>query len=182
MSTRNLRKIQILFVIIPILILAIFIFARFSYGQKENIIVEGDTLFAQDIKIYGSDEITGYSPKSLDWDLLKSNMTNNIDNLISEYGLPYGSTSWQGLANINPSNKPEGQIWYYDGNLSLNGSVGGKGTIVLRSGNLSIDGDLSYQNAQSSIGFIVVNGTITIESGVNNVIGAYYASDGITFK
>lgn len=150
-------------------------------------------------------KIPSYDPLHLvKWELAKQKMRSTIYRLIDEYKNPYtvpskiiGTTF-----NLNPksgfpndlefSSKPEGQVWYRDGNLTLKDvTFRGKGTIIVK-GNLNIEGDISYStdDPNASLGIIVIKtnydtgkgGDIVISNTVNNLQGAYYTTGDIKIK
>jgi len=189
---KKVLKINKFFIILIIIFIGIgfFLWSQKTLGQG-NVIVEGDSIIAQDIKIYGGDTISGYVAKTLNWNEIQDNMDNNIDRLVDEYGIEATNPAVT-IRNLNPNNKPEGQVWYVNGDVSLSGQVSGKGTFVIY-GNLTINGNLTYSGSNDSIGFIVLNrnkngslkpgaGIINIGAGVNNLVGAYYSSQSINFE
>jgi hypothetical protein len=153
-----------------------------------NIKEIGDYVYSDEVKIKtgeGDDDfdtIEGYS--GFDWNGIKKIMDANEKRLLDEYAVDMSdpSFSWN---NINPGNKPEGQVWKTNGNLNINSniSVGGKGTIIIEEGDLNINADISYisDSSKNSIGFIVSNGSVNISKDVKNLVGAYYASNEIDF-
>lgn len=180
-----------IFLIITIFVgIGCFLWSQKTLGQG-NVTVEGDSIVAQDVKIYGGETISGYEAKTLNWNEIQSNMDNNIGRLVDEYGIESTNPAVT-IRNLNPNNKPEGQVWYVNGDVNLGGQVTGKGTFVIF-GNLTINGDLTYSGSNDSIGFIVLNrnkngssrpgaGIINIGAGVSNLVGAYYSSESINFE
>lgn len=178
-------------------VLVVFLVANKAEGSIKEI---GDYVYSDEVKIKtGSDDnqfdtISGYS--GFDWGAIESIMGANKDRLINEYARSY--TEFSGFGNLNPDNKPEGQVWVINGDLNIDYDtvVNGKGTIIVNGGNLNITGNIEYGTAKSSIGFIVIkndgyvcnndgnnsSGAITINSDVSKLVGAYYSSCNITFK
>ncbi len=154
-----------------------------------NIKAIGDYVYSREVKIKtGSgdddyDTIDSYS--GFDWEKIKKTMDSNEDRLANEYAKEYNGADWKGFNDINPENKPEGQVWKTSDENGLTiGSdieIGGKGTVIIENGDLNIDANMSYLTEKSSIGFIVINGNIKIAEGVSTV-GAFYASDSIIFN
>lgn len=145
----------------------------------------GDHVYAGEIRVKMSDtdddyqEISGYT--GLNWSQMQEIMKTNKGRLLREYAQDWNSGG--SFSNINPRNKPEGQVWKHDGDLIIDDTaVSGKGTIIVE-GNMNINGNIRYESTsqRNSVGFIV-NGKITINSNVENLVGAYYASEEIEFR
>lgn len=149
----------------------------------------GDYVYSSEVKIKtGSgdedyDTISGYS--GFDWGKIEGIMNVNKNRLLEEYAINISDPrfSW---SDINPGNKPEGQVWKTSGDFNINNdiSVGGKGTIIVEEGDLNINADISYEEGDptSSIGFMVMNGSVRISKDIENLRGAYYAADEIIFE
>jgi len=183
------KFIIIFFVAIISLFCFVFIRTHQSQSASQNVqgnVLNGDTIFAKNLNVAGGQTITGYTPKALDWTVISKNMSDNLPRL-ERYSKVCGANCSNALSNLNPNSKPEGQVWVNNGDLTIGGAeINGKGTIIVK-GNLTINGNLFYANSNSSIGFIVTGttgttGTITINSGVSNLVGAYYSGQGITFN
>ncbi len=83
------------------------------------------------------------------------------------------------LATVSFSSALLGQpypMYYCDGNTSLAGPILGKGTLFVK-GNLTITGDMTPVLGAQLL--IIVDGTITINSTVNNICGWLYAGKDI---
>ncbi|GEM_PF-2754772 len=83
-----------------------------------------------------------------------------------------------GIAFATPELTSAYPIWYYGGNLSLKGTMSGRGTVYVK-GNLTISGDLRYATPSDEVA-IVVNGRITVASGVSTMDGTFYANGTFT--
>lgn len=138
-------------------------------------------------------KIPSYDPVHLiKWELAKQKMANTIVRLKNERKNPYSMPATiSGIFNLNPSDgspntitmssMPEGQVWYRNGDLTLDATTFlGKGTIIVE-GNVNINGNLSHGAANASLG-IIATGNITIDSSVTNIVGAYYTTGKIEIK
>lgn len=103
-------------------------------------------------------------------------MKNNIDKLKKTTTPIIGSSV---NAIDLSSDVPEGIVRWYSNGLTIEDSilkkvsVKGKGTIIVE-GNLQINSDLIYENANSILGIIVIDGNVTIAPGVNIVNAIIY--------
>lgn len=172
-----------------ILGLVVIIAGIFLYGVKRvdgKIKEVGDYVYSKEVKIKtgSGDEdystISGYS--GFDWGEISSLMDVNAMRLENEYARSMSGSAFN-WSNINPSNKPEGQVWSTSDGLNINSdiNIGGKGTIIITNGDLNINANMSYASSNSSVGFIVLNGNVNIAKDVSTV-GAYYSSNQIVFN
>lgn len=164
----------------------------FGVVYPNDVVVEGDTLFGTDIKAGGQDFTSG----TFNWASLTSEVSAKINNLVgttpcTKPNIRCSGNISQILEDLNPDQKPEGQMWYYTGGANIDiGNIvaNGKGTIIIKGYDLKISGSIEYEpSVGSSIGFIVLQngdqgGTIEIEKEVSTLYGAYYAQKQIIFK
>lgn len=124
-------------------------------------------------------KISNYKMDSvLQWTTIQAKMNKNKTRLISERKKDLNKSTIWGTFNLNPDNIPEGQVWYRNGDLTIEQTTfSGKGTIIVVEGNVTIRGNLSYSNSfdpSNSLGIIADN--ISITSNVEKIVGIFYAS------
>ena len=64
------------------------------------------------------------------------------------------------------------QIYYYTGDLSLQGPISGEGVLFV-GGNAYVTGDVSYTSSTDAVA-LIVQGDLTIRSGCANLVGIIY--------
>jgi cytoskeletal protein CcmA (bactofilin family) len=72
------------------------------------------------------------------------------------------------------------QIYYYSGNLSLQGPISGKGVIYV-AGDATFTGDMSYTSSDDAAA-IIVQGNLTVQSGCSNIVGIIFVKGQVTVQ
>lgn len=144
--------------------------------------------------VFGKWKIGNYAMNPpANWEGIKGKVSEAVGRL-KKYAVPNINSVQNAITHMNNNTStqpPEGWIYYLSGTGTeiLSGvTLQGKGTIILDGGKkLSITGNVSYSTDPAynpSLGIIVLNtatDAISVQSGVSNLFGAYFATGDITF-